>query len=329
MPPGRAENEEPPVRPDRTPGRGAARAAPAADEPTPLPLPMRRFLEYARVECRLAKNSLSAYERDLRAFAAWLAAEGSALPAVRSETLGAYLGTLARRGCQAATRGRALVTLRMFFRFAAQEGLLPADPGQHLTGPKQWRHLPEFLSVAEVEALLAAETGEKPLAVRNRALLELLYAAGARASEICDLLVAWVYLDEERLRLRGKRGKERFVPLGAPAVAALTAYLNTARPWLTRGTDEAHLFVSRAGRPLGRETVWRIVNRAAAKAGIRKRIYPHLLRHSFATHLLEGGANLRVVQELLGHTDIATTEIYTHVEQSRLREAYRSFHPRA
>jgi len=294
-----------------------------------LPVPARQFLAYCRVECRLTANSLEAYERDLRAFLRYLAEEGIALDAVGPDAVGAYLSRLVEAGREASTRARALVTLRMFFRFAAREGLLPRDPGEHLQGPKLWRTLPEVLSVAEVDALLAAEDGGAPISSRNRAILEVLYAAGARASEICAVQLHWLYPDEQRLRLRGKRGKERFVPLGAPAMEALGDYLGRARPAFVRGAEVDTLFVSRNGRPLRRETVWRIVHAAAAKAGIGRRIYPHLLRHSFATHLLAGGANLRMVQELLGHATLTTTEIYTHVDASRLKQAYESFHPRA
>jgi integrase/recombinase XerD len=199
-----------------------------------------------------------------------------------------------------------------------------------MDNPKLWKGLPEVLRPVEVEALLqTAAEDATPLGLRNRALLETLYAVGARATEICTLRVDWVHLPERCLRLRGKRDKERFVPLGDPAAAALEAYMNGGRPLLVKGSRVPELFVSHTGRALGRETVWRILRRVARKAGVRKRVYPHLLRHSFATHLLEGGANLRIVQELLGHADIATTEIYTHVDRSRIRAAYDDFHPRA
>ncbi|MBN1257390.1 MAG: site-specific tyrosine recombinase XerD [Planctomycetes bacterium] len=294
-----------------------------------LPAAMRSFLDYCRVECRLTQNSLLAYRRDLEAFLAYLLAEDVVLAAIGQQHLEEYLGKLAHEGQKPASRARALVTLRMFFKFCAAEKLLPADVAEHLIGPKLFKGLPEVLSVQEVTSLLEAESGEDPVSVRNRAVLEVLYAAGARASEICDLKLLWLYLDEARLRLRGKREKERLVPLGEPAVAALEKYLLNSRPLLARDPKEPLLFLSRNGKPLGRETVWRIVRAAARKAGINKRIYPHLLRHSFATHLLQGGANLRVVQELLGHTDLTTTEIYTHVDREAILDAYASFHPRA
>lgn len=277
----------------------------------------------------MAENTLEGYERDLRGFFIWLAERGLEWTAVDENALAAYLEVLASGGAQAATRARALVTLRMFYRFATAERLVSRDIGLYLEGPKLWRTLPECLSVAEVTALLEAIGGSTPLAIRNRAILEILYATGARASEICACEVQWVHLEEERLRLRGKRGKERFVPLGLPAQDALADYLNRVRPpWAVR-TGSSRLFLSRRGRPLDRSTVWRVVRNAARRAGITRRLYPHLLRHSFATHLLAGGANLRIVQALLGHCDIATTEIYTHVENSQIRRSYDSFHPRA
>ncbi|MFH0911273.1 MAG: site-specific tyrosine recombinase XerD [Planctomycetota bacterium] len=290
---------------------------------------VRLFLNYCRVECRLSGNTLLAYRRDLAAFTGWMASRKFRWGALTPEKIGAFFADLARGGQKASSRARALVTIRMFFRFAANEKLLAQDPAANLESPKIWKNLPRFLSVAEAAALLESETGSSPLALRNRAVLEVLYACGARAREVCDALLSWYSPEEGRLRLRGKRCKDRIVPLGKPAQEALAAYLNAGRPILTRARPSPHLFVSQRGRPLARETVWRIVQGAARKAGIRGRVYPHLLRHSFATHLLDGGANLRVVQELLGHADVSTTEIYTHVEAERLRAAYRAFHPRA
>jgi len=295
----------------------------------PLPAPARAFLDYCRVECRLADNTLQAYERDLRDFLAWLAGRRKTLARAGADEVRAYLAALARQGHKAATRTRRLVTLRMFFRFCVTEKLLAQDPAADLDAPRRWKALPEFLTRREASALLDAPQPAGALGLRNRAVLEVLYAAGGRASELCDALLSWYEPEAGRLRLRGKRGKERIVPLGEPAQGALAAYLNGARPQLTRATKAAHLFVSRTGRRLDRASVWRIVRAAARRAGLSKRIYPHLLRHSFATHLLEGGANLRVVQELLGHADVSTTEIYTHVDARRLRTAYDAFHPHA
>ncbi|MHC4885064.1 MAG: site-specific tyrosine recombinase [Planctomycetota bacterium] len=295
----------------------------------PLPAPVRHFLDYCRVECRLSQNSMDSYRRDLKAFLAFLEEEGVGLSGIGPQLLGGYLSHLAQSGYKPTTRARHVVTLRMFFRFAAAERLLPTDYGQYLDGPKLWKTLPDMLSATEVTALLEVEAGSSPLALRNRAVLEVLYAAGARASEISDLRLPWLLVDEERLRLRGKRGKDRVVPLGRPALQALAGYLETGRPALLKGRESEYLFVTRTGKRLRREAVWTIVTQVAKKAGIGKRVYPHLLRHSFATHLLEGGANLRIVQSLLGHSDIATTEVYTHVEQKRLQTAYQLFHPRS
>jgi integrase/recombinase XerD len=290
---------------------------------------MQHFLTYCRVECRLSKNSMLAYRSDIRNFNNWLAHEEVKVENAEPEMFIAYVSELARSGLAATSQARNLVTLRMYFKFAAAERFLRKDFGQYLESPKLWRDLPDMLAVSEVTALLEAENCETKLSVRNRALLEVLYAAGARASEVCEVHVDWFYPDESRLRLRGKRGKERVVPLGAPALSVLADYLHVVRPAFMKGREEPWLFVSNHGRKLGRETVWRIVKKAAEKAGINKKIYPHLLRHSFATHLLEGGANLRIVQELLGHADIATTEIYTHVEQGRINSMYHKYHPRS
>lgn len=294
-----------------------------------LPPPIRSFLDYCRVECRLSSNSLDAYTRDLSSFFLFLKEEHCGLDGINPDLLGNYLGVLAGSGYKATTRARHVVTLRMFFRFAAAEHLLSADFGHYLDGPKLWRTLPDMLSVTEVTNLLLAEEGETPLALRNRSVLEVLYATGARASEISDLKRHWLLLDESRLRLLGKRGRDRVVPLGEPAIHSLLRYLNESRPRLAAGSQSEFLFLTRTGRRLRREAVWGIVRMAAKKAGIAKRVYPHLLRHSFATHLLEGGANLRIVQALLGHSDISTTEVYTHVEQKRLHSAYHLFHPRS
>lgn len=306
------------------------RAAVPLPPPGPLTAPARHFLRYLRIECGLAENTRLAYGQDLRAFEVYLQGRGiKDVRAVVGPLVIDYIRGLAERGYAPTTRARAVVTLRMFFRFCVAEGLSTADPMLAVDAPKLWKHLPHDLSPAEVEALLRAEGSEGGLSLRNRAMLELFYATGARASEVCGLRVRDLDPQAATVRLRGKGGKERMTPLGVAAMQALTGYLEGVRPLLAKRRPVEAIFLSRTGRPLGRVDCFRIVKQAARKAGIAKTVYPHLLRHSFATHMLEGGANLRVVQELLGHADLTTTEIYTHVHARRLHASYRQHHPRA
>lgn len=290
------------------------------------------FLAYARVECGLAGNSIESYERDLRAFAAYLG-PGRDLDSVTGHDVSHYVCWLAERGLCPKTRARMFVALRCFFRFCHTEHIVGNDPTQFSDCPRVWRHLPHDLTPHEVTRLLEAEQGDDVQSIRNRAILEVFYATGARVSEVCDLKLSDINLDERTIRLFGKGSKERMTPLGRASVEALQRYLAGARAILkSRNRSEDNpvwLFVSRTGRRMVRESVFRLVKAAAVKAGIAKNVYPHLLRHSFATHMLEGGANLRAVQVLLGHSSLETTEIYTHVHRPHLVEAYGAFHPRA
>jgi integrase/recombinase XerD len=208
------------------------------------------------------------------------------------------------------------------------EGLVRADPSDRLEAPKRGRKLPDTLSVADVAAMLEAPSLTEPLAWRDRALLELAYGAGLRVSELCGLAVSDVWLDDQVVRVFGKGSKERIVPLGRTVIGAVAVYQRQLRPELDRGQTQNRLLLNFRGRPLSRMGAWRIVKHAATQAGIRKRVTPHTLRHSFATHLLEGGADLRAVQEMLGHADLSTTQIYTHVDREYLRSVHRQFHPR-
>jgi integrase/recombinase XerD len=296
---------------------------------SPLALAIRQFLQYLRVECGLAKNTLLAYGRDLKAMREFLEARRLRDPGcVASQDLSAYVADMARRELSPTSRARALAAIRMLFRFCTSERLIPRDPTEPLDSPRLWKRIPKDLGVSEVDELLAAERCDSTRSIRNRAILETLYATGARVSEICDLKPADADLVEKRVRLTGKGSKQRVAPLGQAACEAIALYLREARPRLAKEKSE-HLFLSRSGRRIDRENVFRIVRRAGRTAGLRKSVYPHLLRHSFATHLLEGGANLRIVQSLLGHADLATTEIYTHVHEKRLRSVYAKCHPRA
>lgn len=293
-------------------------------------LAVRQFLQYLKVECGLAKNTQVSYGRDLQQFGSWLAEQGVESPErVEGEHVVEYIAHMAGRDLSPASRARALIAIRMLFRFSLAERLALRDPCEVVDQPKLWKHLPQDLSPADVDRLLHSEDGHDLLSIRNRAILEVFYATGARVSEVCDMTLLRLKIEQNHVRLMGKGSKERMVPLGQASREALISYVEGVRPLLARGQDVPHLFLSRTGRRLDRHQIFRIVKQAALKAGITRRVYPHLLRHSFATHLLEGGANLRVVQSLLGHADIATTEIYTHVKQKRLEQVFHNLHPRA
>ncbi len=289
------------------------------------------YLNYVSVECGLSGNSRLSYERDLRAFIGHCGPDRT-LESIEGNDIAAYIAGLAERGLSPRSRTRMFVSLRCFFRFCCTEGGLRHDPTQYSDCPKVWRYLPHDLSPAEVSRLLEAEDGDSLQSIRNRAILEMFYATGARVSEICDMKTHDIDFDERTVRLTGKGSKQRMTPLGVPAVDAILRYINGPRTVLTLRNHDSRptwLFISRTGRRMVRESVFRVVKAAAAKAGIVKNVYPHLLRHSFATHMLEGGANLRVVQLLLGHASLETTEMYTHVHRPHLVEAYANFHPRA
>lgn len=223
---------------------------------------------------------------------------------------------------------RNISAVRTWFGFLAGEGLVTRDPSERLETPKRWRTLPETLSVAEIQRLLETPSVDEPLAWRDRALLELAYGAGLRVSELCQLGLGDLQLQDGLVRAFGKGRKERLVPIGRPVISVLSVYLHTLRPTLDRGASEGRLLLNARGRPLSRVGAWGIVRRRAQQAGITKRVTPHTLRHSFATHLLEGGADLRAVQEMLGHADLSTTQIYTHVDRDYLRSVHQRFHPR-
>lgn len=289
-----------------------------------------RYLAFLVVEKGLAPNTLESYGRDLRDFASFLGGQHiSRVEDIQATAVLAYLIHLRNRGMAAASRARHLVTLRGFFRFLHQEELIPHDPAALLELPKAGLHLPGVLSVSEIRALLAAPPTDRPTGLRDAAMLELLYAAGLRVSELIQLKITELNRDAGFVRPFGKGGKERVVPVGRMALTVVTAYLENARPLLLKGLASPFLFVGRQGRPLSRQGFWKLLKKYAQRAGIRQSVSPHTLRHSFASHLLEGGADLRVVQIMLGHADIATTQIYTHVSAERLKAVHRQYHPRA
>lgn len=286
------------------------------------------FLGHAGVEKGLAPATLEAQRRDLERLRAWALDHRLAGPAdVRDAHLRAFLldsaGDLA-----ASSRARLLSTLRSFFRFLQAEGRRDGDPTATIMAPRRGRHLPDVLSVAQVERLLTWGDAS-PTGLRDRAALELLYGCGCRVGELCALDVADLDHGEAMVRLRGKGSKERQVPVGEPALAAVAEYLRAGRPRLAGRRPSPALLLNRRGGRLTRVSVWTLLKRAGAAAGLPSTVSPHTLRHSYATHLLEGGADLRIVQELLGHADISTTEIYTHVDRAWLAEAWRSAHPRS
>jgi len=288
---------------------------------------LKSFLAYLQTECGLSDNTLSAYRRDITRFVTFLGEKDPSR--AETEDIEAFLGSEKRRGLEVTSIARGLVAVRMFYKFLAAEGLAKETAASTLDTPKVWRRLPDFLTVAEVEKLLKAPKGSKPLPVRDRAILETFYAAGARVAEVARIRLTDLKLDLGMVLLFGKGSKERVVPLGKPALAAIEDYLEKSRPQLAKPQSGDTLFLGVRGKPLGRMHIWRLVKKYAGLAGIRKNVHPHTLRHSFATHLLEGGADLRTVQEMLGHSSISTTQVYTHVDRNRLKSVHHKFHPRA
>jgi len=287
------------------------------------------FLNYLLVEKGLAKNSLDSYGRDMVRYLDFLEERGSSEPAaVRAVDVADFLALLKERGLAPRSRARALSCVRMFHRFLLVEGYAEANPTTIIEAPKSVAKLPQVLTGREVEALLAAPGSDGSQDVRDRAMLELLYATGLRVSELVSLGMRDVNVTAGYLMAFGKGGKERLVPMGESACAAVSRYLSEARPAMDRSGDNAHLFLTRLGDRMTRQAFWNIIKKRALEAGIRKTISPHTLRHSFATHLLENGADLRSVQTMLGHADLSTTQIYTHVTRERLKRVHEEFHPR-
>ncbi|MDB5392460.1 MAG: tyrosine recombinase XerD subunit [Planctomycetaceae bacterium] len=287
------------------------------------------FLHYLEAECGMAENSRKAYRGDLEQFLAWMETTHP-IPLQRVDLvfLGEYLQHLHDRGLKASSIARHLVSLKMFFRYLVLEGVLLESVVELLNSPKLWLHLPHVLSPEMVNRLLAAPSAEDRFPLRDRAFLGLLYATGCRVSEIADLKLRDVHLAENFCRCVGKGNKERLVSLNPVAISALEKYLSQERPELVFKRDTEHLLVSRTGRGLTRVMLWGLVKKYAQRIGASDQVSPHTLRHSFATHMLAGGAEIRALQELLGHASIATTQIYTHVEHSRLKAIHAKCHPR-
>ena len=290
---------------------------------------LEQFEDYLSLEAGLSPRTVESYRRDLRRLVDWAVQHGAADPAsLNRSLLRKHVFALKDIGLAASSIRRAVSAIRTYFGFLVAEGYLARDPSDRLEMPRQRRRLPESLSVAEALDLLGTPSADSPLAWRDRALLELGYGAGLRVSELVGLTVPNLLLSEGLVRVMGKGGKERLVPIGRQVVGSVSVYLRQVRPSLDRGRSRDRVLLNARGAPLSRVSAWAIVKQAARTAGIRKRVTTHTLRHSFATHLLEGGADLRAVQEMLGHADLATTQIYTHVDREYLRSVHRQFHPR-
>jgi len=290
---------------------------------------LAEFRSYLRVEKGLATNSVLAYMRDLQKLAAFAAARSREVATLDRESLEEWSRELRQQGLGARSLQRAHVSARGFYRFLLQDRAIAEDPTEKLQAPRSARPLPRFLSRDEVERLLSQPEPSTPRGARDRAMLELLYASGLRVSELVGLTVAQCNLRLGIVTCMGKGSKERVVPMGRAALESIKAYLDEPRAALLGHHASNHLFVSRLGARLTRQGFWKILRAYGRKTGIRKALAPHVVRHSFATHLLENGADLRSVQMMLGHADISTTQIYTHVTRERLKQIYRKYHPRA
>lgn len=291
---------------------------------------LEQFQDYLIFERGLSKRTLSAYQHDLENCIEFLARQGITDPNhVTPTVLRTWIFSLHEVGLAPSSIRRAQSAVRTFFRFLLAEGWLSVDPTERLESPKIRDRLPEFLTKEETQRLLNSPNPQKSLYWRDRSILELLYASGVRVSELVGLLISGLDLDDSFITVFGKGGKERIVPVGVPALLTLKRYLSELRPKLDQAEGRGHVYLNARGRPLTRESVWKLVRDSGRRADINKNVSPHTLRHTFATHLLEGGADLAAVQELLGHVDISSTQIYTHVDREYLRQIHGKYHPRA
>ena len=292
--------------------------------------PVREFLSHCRVECGFAPATLEAYAYDLRDLILWMVEGGEVddWQALTLERIAAHLRHLEERGLEISSIGRHVATIRTFCRYLHAWGLLPSDPAEQLVQPAAWQRLPTVLAQEQVVKLLEAPREEDPLGLRDAAMLELMYACGLRASEAANMATGWLHPQLGVVRVLGKGNKERIVPVGRPAMEAVERYRQELRPeLLAKAKPTDRLLLSRTGQPITRIVAWQVVKRLARRVGLTD-VHPHVLRHSFATHLLGGGADLRVVQELLGHANIQTTQIYTHVDRTHLKQVIARCHPR-
>ncbi|MBS9338095.1 site-specific tyrosine recombinase XerD [Fructobacillus sp. M2-14] len=294
-----------------------------------LPAEMEDYLRDVQIDRGLSKNTITAYHQDLLTFTKFLEKKHKKLQDVDHLLVLTFLNELRSLGRANSSVARMVTTLRKCFAYLKKEGMVAHDPMQTIKPPKKAQHLPAVLTVEEVDTLLDLPDVTKPLGLRNKALLELMYATGLRVSELVGLTLADLHLDLALIQTIGKGDKERIIPVGEVAIDWLKRYLRDSRPFLLKGQKSDQIFLNDHGRSLSRQGVWQIIKKLVEQAGIKKDVSPHTLRHSFATHILENGADLRIVQELLGHSDISTTQIYTHISKGRLTQVYDEFHPRA
>jgi integrase/recombinase XerD len=290
---------------------------------------VRTFLSYLRVEKGLSDNTIQSYRRDMLKFVGFLDKQNLVTAKIQRQDVVDFLAMLYKRRLDSRSVARHLVTIRHFFRFSLLEGFIKEDPAATIESPKFRQSLPYFLSVEEVERLLAQPDTSSAIGLRDKAIIELMYSTGIRVSELAGIRVGDLQLDAGCLRCIGKGNKERLVPVGKKALAVVEAYMKKSRPELLKDNASANLFLNQRGRPMDRVMIWKMMGRYGRKAALRKPLKPHTLRHSFATHLLDRGADLRSVQMMLGHSDISTTQIYTHVVEERLKQVYKAHHPRA
>jgi integrase/recombinase XerD len=303
---------------------------PAPAEALARAFQLERFRDYLALEAGNSPHTVENYLRDVRRLAEYGESKRIRNPAdVTAAQLREFIYFLKDLGLAATTIRRQISALRTYYKFLIGEGIVARDPSERIESPKRWRTLPTVLTVADVERLLAAPNTDEPLAIRDRALLEFAYATGVRVSELVGLTLQDILFQEGVARVFGKGAKERLVPVGRRALGAVALYAREIRPTLDKGKGRGILFLNARGTPLSRVGAWGVIKGTARRAGITRRVTPHTLRHTFATHLLEGGADLRAVQEMLGHADLSTTQLYTHVDRDYLRSVHKSFHPRA
>ncbi|MHB8579755.1 MAG: site-specific tyrosine recombinase XerD [Ignavibacteriaceae bacterium] len=291
---------------------------------------MKEYLSLIRLEKNLSENTVSSYKSDISAFIRFMEEFGINDPSlVEYKHLSAFFKALSNLGLSVNSAARYYSSIKGFFLFLYKNKYIKNDPVEKLSSPKLKKSLPSVLSIQEVDAILSMPQVDEKLGLRDRAILELLYACGTRVSELAFLKLSDLYFNEEVIRVFGKGSKERLIPIGSSAVSWITKYLQQSRPLLEKKTkSENYVFLNNRGTKLSRMGVWKIVERYSKEAGINKKIHPHTFRHSFATHLLEGGADLRAVQEMLGHVDISTTQIYTHIDREYIKQVHKDFHPR-
>jgi integrase/recombinase XerD len=314
---------------DRAP---AAPSTPASSNPDPVgrAFHLERFRDYLALEAGNSRHTVSSYLRDITRLGEYATSRGAKTPEqLAAPQLREFIYFLKDLGLAATTIRRQISAIRTYYKFLVGEGIAARDPSERIESPKQWRRLPAVLSVTEMKKLLEAPNTNALLPLRDVALLEFAYATGVRVSELISLKLQDISFSERTVRVFGKGGKERIVPFGKTAMGRIASYIHEVRPRLDRGNGRGVLFLNARGTPLSRVGAWGIIKANARRAGLAKRVTPHTLRHTFATHLLEGGADLRAVQEMLGHADLATTQLYTHIDRDYLRTVHKSYHPRA